>query len=126
MVAMTTIARTSDADSPDSGGRGSRCGVPWRALSAGAIVSSGEGMTIYLHPGLGEILVTADVIASLIAAITLFFTILFGSREACERAFRLLRWLGNHPEPPAPPDRPESPEQTASNPLDKSMRGLGR
>jgi hypothetical protein len=29
-------------------------------------------------------------------------TALFGSKILSERAFRLLRWLGNRPEPPGP------------------------
>ena len=38
----------------------------------------------------------------LAAALTVFGTALFGSRELSERAFRLLRWVANGPEPPTP------------------------
>jgi hypothetical protein len=35
-------------------------------------------------------------------ALTVIAVALFGSKALSERAFRLLRWFGNHPEPPAP------------------------
>jgi hypothetical protein len=41
----------------------------------------------------------------LAVALTVFGTALFGSRELSERAFRLLRWISNRPEP-RPPWRP--------------------
>lgn len=34
--------------------------------------------------------------------LTVLGTALFGSETLSERAFRLLRWLGNRPEPPGP------------------------
>jgi hypothetical protein len=34
--------------------------------------------------------------------LTIIATALFGSQVLSERAFRLLRWFGNRPEPPAP------------------------
>ncbi len=34
--------------------------------------------------------------------LTVIFAALFGSSDLSERAFRLLRWIGNRPEPPGP------------------------
>lgn len=53
---------------------------------------------VLLHPLLGQ----AIAIAELAVALTLVATALFGSRALSERAFRLLRWLANRPEPPGP------------------------
>ena len=52
-----------------------------------------------LHPVAGEAFAGAE----LVALLTITGTALFGSRVLSERAFRLLRWLGNRPEPPQPP-----------------------
>lgn len=51
-----------------------------------------------LHPVLGEIV----IIVELVLALTIIVMVLFGSSDARERAFRLLRWIDNRPEPPAP------------------------
>jgi hypothetical protein len=79
-----------------------RARAPWRALGAGAGVLGGEGLSMYLHPRLGEILVAVDVLVPVVIALTLVYAILWGSWEIKERAFRLLRWIANRPEPPAP------------------------
>jgi hypothetical protein len=47
---------------------------------------------------LGEIIATAEVLV----ALTIIAVALFGSEVLSERAFRILRWFGNRPEPPAP------------------------
>jgi len=41
-------------------------------------------------------------IAEIVVALTVIVVALFGSQALSERAFRLLRWFGNRPEPPAP------------------------
>ena len=51
-----------------------------------------------LHPMLGEIIAAIEVMMVL----TIIGTALFGSPALSERAFRLLRWIGNRPEPPSP------------------------
>jgi hypothetical protein len=51
-----------------------------------------------LHPMLGEVIAGIEVAAMLV----IIGTALFGSSALSERAFRLLRWLGNRPEPPGP------------------------
>jgi hypothetical protein len=74
----------------------------WRlvvATLAAAAVPVAGGV---LHPILGEIVFFAE----LVVALTLVGTALFGSSDLSERAFRLLRWIGNGPEPPAPEQAP--------------------
>jgi hypothetical protein len=73
--------------------------VPWRAIGAGMAslgTPAGIGM---LHPMLGELIATIEVVV----VFTIIGTALFGSATLSERAFRLMRWIGNQPEPPAPP-----------------------
>ena len=73
----------------------------WK-LGAAAGTLGIEGATGYLSPSLGAVMAAADVIVPLAIAMVLLGAILLGSKETCERAFRLLRWLANRPEPPAP------------------------
>jgi len=51
-----------------------------------------------LHPLLGEVIAIAEIVVVL----TVIAVALFGSKTLSERAFRLLRWFANRPEPPAP------------------------
>ena len=51
-----------------------------------------------LNPLLGEVIAITEIVA----ALTVIAIALFGSQALSERAFRLLRWFGNRPEPPAP------------------------
>jgi hypothetical protein len=72
--------------------------VPWRPAVTGAVslgIPVGIGM---LHPLLGEVIVSTEIVV----ALTVIAVALFGSKALSERAFRLLRWFGNRPEPPAP------------------------
>jgi len=72
---------------------------PWRAIGVG-IASLGTPVGIGVaHLMLGELIAAVEVVMVL----TITGTALFGSQSLSERAFRLLRWLGNHPEPPGPP-----------------------
>jgi hypothetical protein len=75
-----------------------------RISRPGAVAAflSAEGAAGYLHPALGEALAAADVIIPAIVLLVLLAAILRGSTETCDRAFRLLRWIANRPEPPAP------------------------
>jgi hypothetical protein len=71
---------------------------PWRAVGVGvASLGTPAGIAI-LHPMLGEIIAVIEVMMVL----TIIGTALFGSPALSERAFRLLRWIGNRPEPPSP------------------------
>jgi hypothetical protein len=73
--------------------------LSWRmlAMSAGSI---GSPICIgVLHPLLGELVAAIEVAVML----TVIGTALFASELLSERAFRLLRWIANRPEPPSPP-----------------------
>ncbi|HUY52287.1 MAG TPA: hypothetical protein VMV92_42380 [Streptosporangiaceae bacterium] len=72
--------------------------VRWRSVGAGA-TSLGTPLVLgMLHPLLGEVIASIEIAVILMV----IAVVLFGSKETCERAFRLLRWFGNRPEPPAP------------------------
>lgn len=83
-------------------GRRSGTSTPWRALGVGAGVLSAEGLILYLRPALGEVITAADVLVPTAVGLVLVAAILFGSKETCDRVFRLLRWISNRPEPPGP------------------------
>ncbi len=71
--------------------------VPWRPAATG-VVSLGTPVGIgMLHPLLGEVIAITEIVV----ALTVIAVALFGSKALSERAFRLLRWFGNRPEPPA-------------------------
>ncbi len=71
--------------------------VPWRPAVTG-VVSLGTPVGIgMLHPLLGEVIAITEIVV----ALTVIAVALFGSKALSERAFRLLRWFGNRPEPPA-------------------------
>jgi hypothetical protein len=61
----------------------------------------GESVAGYLHPVLGEAL-AARHHHPLAVAFVLLIALLHGSDQTVERAFRLLRWVANRPEPPSP------------------------
>jgi hypothetical protein len=72
--------------------------VPWLPAVAGAAslgIPVGIGV---LHPLLGEVIAVIEIVIVL----TVIAAALFGSQALSERAFRLLRWFGNRPEPPTP------------------------
>jgi hypothetical protein len=72
--------------------------MSWRTLGVG-ITSLGTPLGIgILHPVLGEVIAAIEVVVVL----TIIGTALFGSPALSDRAFRLLRWMGNRPEPPGP------------------------
>jgi hypothetical protein len=72
--------------------------VPWRTAGIG-LTSLGTPIGIGVaDPFLGSITVAIE----LAVALTIIGTALFGSQALSERAFRLLRWIANRPEPPGP------------------------
>lgn len=76
-------------------------GVPWRSVGAG-MVSVGTPLGVAVpHPLLGMVMAVIE----LAVILTVLGTALFGSQTLSERAFRLLRWFGNRPEPPGPAHR---------------------
>jgi hypothetical protein len=80
-------------------------GVPLRSVAAG-MVSVGTPLGVAVpHPLLGMMMAVIELAVILIV----LGTALFGSQTLSERAFRLLRWFGNRPEPPGPsyPDGPQ-------------------
>lgn len=70
----------------------------WQSLGLGA-ASAGVPVGIGLqHPSIGVALMIVEVAS----ALTIIATALFGTDELSDRAFRLLRWIGNRPEPASP------------------------
>jgi hypothetical protein len=70
----------------------------WRPVGAGVVSLGAPAGIGVLHPVLGEVIAIIEVAVVL----TIIGTALFGSSALSERAFRLLRWIGNRPEPPVP------------------------
>jgi hypothetical protein len=91
--------------------------APWRPLGIGAGAVAVPTVISYVHSVFGLVLASGEAltIALLLAAA------LFGTSTISERAFRLLRWLANRPEPAAPP-RLTSPSSDAG-PDDPSASG---
>jgi hypothetical protein len=70
----------------------------WRSIGA-SVISTGVPTSVgAVHPIIG----IGIAVLELAVALTVIGTALFGSRELSERAFRLLRWIANRPEPPTP------------------------
>jgi hypothetical protein len=86
-------AADTDRSVPMVRGRVARRSVAASVTTLGILASVGV-----LNPMLGEI----AVIIGLLVALTIIGTAQFGSPDLSDRAFRLLRWIGNRPEPPAP------------------------
>lgn len=101
-TAGTAPTRSDIMTGTASNGRRSVTSTPWRALGAGAGVLGAEGLILYLRPALGEVIAATDVLVPAAVGLALVAAILFGSKETCDRVFRLLRWISNRPEPPGP------------------------
>jgi hypothetical protein len=71
---------------------------PARAIVAGLTAEALPAVGEVLHPVLSVIVIVAE----LALVLTIIAMALFAGPDARERAFRLLRWIGNRPEPPAP------------------------
>jgi hypothetical protein len=63
-------------------------------------MSAGASLT-YLSRDLGAILALTEGATATLIVLILVLTVLYGSDSTCERAFRLLRWVVNRPEPPS-------------------------
>lgn len=87
------IVQETAAGPPPLGIRGS-----WRAVGIG-LTSCGTPVGVAVASHLLAVIVIA---IELTVALTIASTALFGSEVLSERAFRLLRWATNCPEPPAP------------------------
>ena len=102
--AVTACSPQSPAHSPGVGGHASsatptkRERVPWRPVGAGfTALGTPVGIGV-LHPVLGEVIAVIEIAVVLI----IIGAALFGNLVLSDRAFRLLRWFGNRPEPPGP------------------------
>jgi hypothetical protein len=102
---MTDSANSAPGVSPplDQSRPGNKV-LPWKPIGV-AVTSVGApaGLGV-LHPALGMAVFLIELAVWLIV----LGTALFGKKEYSERAFRLLRWIANRPEPEAPPDKPMS------------------
>ena len=92
-VGAVDVGREHKPTSADAGQ------IPWclvgaRVTSAGAPVAVGV-----MHPMLGGTVALIVVFVALMVIVTA----LFGSGELSRRAFRLMRWIRNRPEPHNPP-----------------------
>jgi hypothetical protein len=85
---------------------------PWRAMGLGSCAISAPAVTCFSHPILGQVLAGCEAAAAMIT----FATALFGSPTTSERAFRLMRWLANRPEPGATSRTDVSPAPPAVRP----------
>jgi hypothetical protein len=121
---MDETSEPRAAPSPRRPSAGRERGWHLLAVSTGSLVPPiGLGV---LHPVAGEVF--AGVELAVLLVIT--GTALFGSQVLSERAFRLLRWLGNRPEPPAPPSVMETAKLASvpgrADPMAAGLRALVR
>lgn len=102
---MTQVHRIAPLPAPPAGPEadGTRPAggrVPWRAAGVSlASLGTPAGISV-ADPLLGHAVLAIE----LLAVLAVIGTALFGSQALSERAFRLLRWAANRPEPPAPAD----------------------
>ena len=102
--------------------------LPWRALGLCSPAVGGIAAVYDPHPLAGLVIVIGGVSVAVIViatAVIVVATALFGSATTSDRAFRLLRWFANRPEPKVPPAavtgagprvRPPSARPSASRP----------
>ena len=89
------VSTADDGSAPPCSTTTGRLGS-WRTAGVG-IASLGTPASIgMLQPMAGEVIAFIEVAVML----TIIGTALFGSSALSERAFRLLRWIANRPEPP--------------------------
>ena len=77
----------------------------WVALGTAAALAT-DAVTERYDPTLGVIMFICDAGFPALLALVLVSVILFGGEDRKNRAFRLLRWAKDKPEPPAPPEPP--------------------
>lgn len=76
-------------------------GAPaWGRIGAGVGAAGAPGLALWVHPLLGVILAVIEITVPVMLAIAVAGVAVFGSEQASERVFRLLRWIANRPEPP--------------------------
>jgi hypothetical protein len=72
--------------------------VPWRSAGVGVTTFAGPATLGVWHPALSAGLYGLEAAVGL----TILGTALFGSSTLSERAFRVMRWIRNLPEPSSP------------------------
>jgi hypothetical protein len=95
--------RAAPAGKPARRGAGR---LPWRALGVCSPAVGGIAAAYDPHPLAGLVIVIGGVavaVTVIATAVTVMATALFGSATTSDRAFRLLRWSANRPEPEMPP-----------------------
>lgn len=80
--------------------------TPKRGLSVGVMSLCADASVMHQAPILGEVLLSVQIVTSVGIAVVLLAMILVGCDTTCERAFRLLRWTTDRPEPPSPKHTP--------------------
>jgi hypothetical protein len=60
---------------------------------------------MWMHPIIGEAMIVTDLAVPTVVGLILLVAILRGDNVTCDRAFRLLRWIANRPEPRCPSQR---------------------
>ena len=97
---------TADAGPPRDDGRPGpgrwRSRPAWVALGTVAALAA-DAVTERYDPTLGIIMFVCDAGFPAVLALFLVSVILFGGEDRPDRAFRLLRWIRDKPEPPGPP-----------------------
>lgn len=110
----------SDPGQEPPAGHGVTGGVPWRAAGIG-LTSLATPVGIWIaSPVFGEIVAGSELAVML----TILGTALFGSQTLSERAFRLLRWIGNRSEPPGPPLPPAPLQEARDTSHEPSSRAI--
>jgi hypothetical protein len=105
----TACEMCSMAGRAASAGRPARRGtsrLPWRALGLCSPAVGGIAAVYDPHPLAGLVIVIGGVAVAVIVfatAVAIIAAALFGSAATSDRAFRLLRWFANRPEPRVPP-----------------------
>jgi hypothetical protein len=86
----------------------------WLLGAGGGLV--GEAALGYHHPTLEMILIIGDLSVPTLLTLIFVAVVLFGSETKEERAFRLLRWIADKPEPPGPVAEGSAPPCTLRAP----------
>jgi len=88
-------------DDPGHGGVGGRSLAIWLRVGVGLGVVGAQGAAAWRSPALSAIL-AAEAAVLLVAILLMVGVVVFGSDRACNRVFRLLRWISGRAEPPSP------------------------
>jgi hypothetical protein len=121
---MPTVGMGRPADDGGSGQRRQLPRAAWLALGPLAGLAS-ELIVAHFDPPIEMITTICGVGVPTAFAVVLFLIALFGSDSQQERAYRLLRWLKDKPEPTKPPESLPQPPRS-SKVATRSRRSRGR